>query len=858
MTFSLHRYVAVAVRSRLLLYSTTSSRLVRFCHLGEAERITSFTLSKANPQDILISTYGGILLAWNWTTGTEAKRWKYGQNLLSVSDFDSNKGDDPYGRFLAITGGPGRQRKLSLASVADPDTGDLDYKLLLEFQSSSSTVKYLPEAHCVVLHAHNKLILGQVIQKRKKAVGDRFFWREVALPETVTCMDTRCCLIDTATGESYWAVNIILGCKSGTMLIYEDLMAQLLSRERQDNPSAILSRRLHWHREAVLAVKWALDGNYILSGGHETVMVIWQLDSGHKQFLPHLSASIQNISVSSTGSEYALHLADNSIIVLSASELQPTAYFGGLSLGKSRHAGKHPKKVPAAMQLDDTAQVLLAVPADHSTNSESSRNATLLQTYDLDLHKHVGRQALTRNNITTININPTGERIQEPDVTHLQVSFDAAWLATVDEWMQPAEDAKCLDPTIDSATSLRREIFIKFWAKNKQSRSWELVTKIDCSQSTWGGPEHSVLDLRTNPQRLEFATISDTGLVTLWTPKRRQRNGIPVTDGNGTQLYTWTSSHEVNVARASSAHHLRISPTRSSLAYSGDGSVLVIASNQTALVTFVDPQGGKIRHVQAGSYPAAYSQVAFLDHYLVTLGRDLRVYNSVSGGLLWALALDTSVRGVALTTNRLDKTFAVSLKVPWIASDRKSDDKEDHRPDSERRDGQFSTKTRLLVFQAHQVQPLYMKTMDHNIEILLPLDKESGYLIIDHTQEILRLQPRGEAERAHHKRQLALLEYQQLQQVQGETEEDQDPAMKPVLALEALKQDWSASAGQGQQQNHHLEDERTDEAEPGDGFQTTHKTQASLAQVFEQSGTSKLPVRSLFERFIGAVHGDSN
>lgn len=44
----------------------------------------------------------------------------------------------------------------------------------------------------------------------------------------------------------------------------------------------------HWHAHAVSSVIFNSDGTYMLSGGLEAVLVIWQLESGVKRFLPRL------------------------------------------------------------------------------------------------------------------------------------------------------------------------------------------------------------------------------------------------------------------------------------------------------------------------------------------------------------------------------------------------------------------------------------------------------------------------------------------------------------------------------------------------------------------------------------------
>ncbi len=103
-------------------------------------------------------------------------------------------------------------------------------------------------------------------------------------------------------------VDLVVGDVKGAIFLHNDLLAKLvLSQESSTLPPgfSIMPRKLHWHRQAVL-------------------------DTGKHQFLPHMSATIQNVVVSPSGSSYAVQLADNSAMVLSTAELEPTANISGI------------------------------------------------------------------------------------------------------------------------------------------------------------------------------------------------------------------------------------------------------------------------------------------------------------------------------------------------------------------------------------------------------------------------------------------------------------------------------------------------------------------------------------------------
>jgi NET1-associated nuclear protein 1 (U3 small nucleolar RNA-associated protein 17) len=89
-----------------------------------------------------------------------------------------------------------------------------------------------------------------------------------------------------------------------------------------------------------------------------------------------------------------------------------------------------------AVNPANSTEVFFAVPSSqprHNKNDEGFRPEPYLQTFDLANDRAKGRQALTRNNATEPNVAPDGRQIKEPTVTHIQVSHDGEWLATIDE-----------------------------------------------------------------------------------------------------------------------------------------------------------------------------------------------------------------------------------------------------------------------------------------------------------------------------------------------------------------------------------------------------------------------------------------
>lgn len=94
---------------------------------------------------------------------------------------------------------------------------------------------------------------------------------------------------------------------------------------------------LHWHAHAVSALAFTPNGAYLLSGGEEAVLVIWQLHTGKKEFVPRVGAPIASIAVSravAAEEEYLLGLADATFAFVNAGRLKISRTVARIKLGR--------------------------------------------------------------------------------------------------------------------------------------------------------------------------------------------------------------------------------------------------------------------------------------------------------------------------------------------------------------------------------------------------------------------------------------------------------------------------------------------------------------------------------------------
>jgi NET1-associated nuclear protein 1 (U3 small nucleolar RNA-associated protein 17) len=497
-------------------------------------------------------------------------------------------------------------------------------------------------------------------------------------------------------------------------------------------------------------------GNYIISGGTETVLVLWQLDTGKQQFLPHMTATIQNVTVSPSGSSYGVQLADNSTMVLSVAELTPTANIAGIqarileyedpvdsSVRRVEEDSFQPalfQHTSAVVNPANPSQLLLGVgPTQRvSHNKPLITSIPYLQTFDLGTGHGESRQALARTNITNINIAPNAHQISEPRVVHMQTSFDGTWLATVDEWIPPKRDLDFIGhqgKDLEGERRQRREVFLKFWQWSKENGDWELVTRIDAPHaSTDASGAGRILDLAADPSSTRFSTIGDDAVVRIWSLKMRKRDGIPVRWKDGTALRNWNCQHSVSIGKSEFLNENARPPLDACVAFSEDGSVLAAACGKQndGLLHLLDPELGTVRSSRTGLFEGPILKMEFLGQDLITVSDRIVVYDLVVDDIRCGIQLAPAVTSLStqqkmemvhLAVDRRSQTFAVALPATFAS----------HTYGEQSLLNRYSE---LAVFHQDRLKPVFVESFSTLITTLLPAVGSEGYLVLDSAAEI--------------------------------------------------------------------------------------------------------------------------
>ena len=469
----------------------------------------------------------------------------------------------------------------------------------------------------------------------------------------------------------------------------------------------------------------------------ETVMVLWQLETGNPQFLPHLTAAIRAIVVSPSGTLYGVRTSDNAAMVLSTANLEPTVSVQGIQLPGPPTPRSLSYPV-TALQSSGSLRILFAAPA---TTDQSSASATYLQTVDASTGSTLGKQALTRTNVTDRNVNPEGVQLTEPNVALLEVSRDGKWLATVDQWVPPKQDLDYLALDEQEQESLqlsKMEIYLRFWSWNEDSKTWELGARVDAPHLDANGASSTtgrVYNVVSEPTNSGFITFGSDNMAKFWAPKIRYRHGQEVHDAAGVGLKNWVCRATVPVPRPLSyANESTVSNVVAKMAVSADGSLLVIAQQTGAevLVSLIDANSGSVCWSRKDLVTSSILSVGIVDRYLILLFKNI---------LIWDLVKDTVHRNLPLETSDVSEqslradtqlaidhqtgTFAVSTATSFAGKKPKGG-KSLHA---------------LAIFDVKTASKLCSIDLSHPIQALIPAVQRKGYYYIDSLANIRLITP---------------------------------------------------------------------------------------------------------------------
>ncbi|KIK94037.1 hypothetical protein PAXRUDRAFT_12297 [Paxillus rubicundulus Ve08.2h10] len=650
------------VGSNIKIHSTSSGKVIstlpRSQDEGHTEIITSATLSAQSKFQLITASLDGTIKIWDFLEGVLLRTIDLDQGIHHVCTHEKIK---DYVFVGAI------KKKKSASTSQNPRPGRLTkgmeescivLRVSLKTQGTSSPTKAQKSSQVIPV-GKTRTTTGLAVS----ASGDRLIavaghkayvaqtsnlksgFTKFVSPEALTCLAVHPSEEYFATGDTKGVVRL--------WYCLESNLVKVVGVEKTSQTST-----LHWHAHAVSSVAFTLNGAYLLSGGEESVLVIWQLHTGKREFVPRVGSPIKSIAVSPARvaeEEYLLGLADASHAFVSSSTLKLSRIFARIKLGipvscSSCHRTlPHNAIDPGVSGPMPSSSTPLAFHQPSETLVLPSSHPSSLQTYSPFTFTLIAELEVSPSN----RVSRRDEKALEPArVERAVISSSGDWMATIDRR--------------EGDESFRGEIYLKFWCWDKKTAFWILNTRIDRPH---GLARVTSLSFSPGVEGMQVLTTGEDGNVKAWRirsvrDKKGNEEGECVietpnkcVDIDVEPAVSWTSRSSFGL-RSDIPRHA---------SWSQDGSVLAVANGSS--VVLHDPTTNAVQQSFICQECREPSQVHFIGpsgRYLAVIGVvDLVVWDVVTQSVIWHV--NNRWRYDALMSHPHEDTF-ITVSSPVLGS----------------------------------------------------------------------------------------------------------------------------------------------------------------------------------------------
>ncbi|KAM7495713.1 hypothetical protein LguiB_030322 [Lonicera macranthoides] len=365
----------------------------------------------------------------------------------------------------------------------------------------------------------------------------------------------------------------------------------------------------HWHSSEVMILFFSSDGAYMYSGGREAVLVVWQLDTGKKKFLPRIGAPLLYFLNSPDPSLSSMSCADNRIHLLKMPSMEILKSISGIKL---------PGSLPDVYKDSWSGSVF-----DHNAGLVAIRT----ENYCIQFYSLLDDHEVSEVQICQRNHQPSDEVTVV--VTLVALSQDGSVMSTVEKRL--------------SEEGIGGLLSLKFWACGSQSKDFSLSTIV------------------YEPHR-----DADVSAIAFHPTHR-----MAVSSSYGGDFKIWVSNHEIhqkdqmiqNLGWTCHAVGSYKKKPMTAAAFSADGSVLAVAAE--TVITLWDPEKNVLVAVIGESFePIVTLSFIGRSEYLVSASRgsnpQLSVWNMSKLSVSWSYKLQIE----AVASSVADDSFAILALLP--------------------------------------------------------------------------------------------------------------------------------------------------------------------------------------------------
>ncbi|KAJ3880820.1 WD40 repeat-like protein [Lentinula edodes] len=477
-------YYFVLVGSSVKIFATSTGQLVSTLSapsstIGASSEITSVVLNPLNIFQIITGSLDGTIRIWDYLDATLIRTLDIAQPIHHLCTHDKHQD------FVFVTvSRPSKPTK----KLAEDASSVLRISLKAADASAQSAAQkpsditplgkirfptglaISPSGNWLVATAGHKAYVANLL------IIKSGFTKYVS-PDRINCLAFH-------PVEDYFATGDVKGIIRLWYCLHEPTNVKVAGLEKKTQTASF-----HWHAHAVSSLAFTSNGAYLLSGGEESVLVIWQLHSGKKEFVPRLGAPIQTISITKTlhaGEEYLLSLKDATFVFVSASTLRISRSYSRVKLFPSDNSSSS-KYVPLAVHPISSTFI---IPSSHPSS---------VQMFSFASSKVVSELEISPSN----RVSRREEKPVEPSrVECTEISPSGDWMASID--------------THASTEDFQGEVYLKIWHWDQRTSLWILNTRIDRPHGL-----HKILAMSFSPrpragQESYLVTTGGDGAVKTW------------------------------------------------------------------------------------------------------------------------------------------------------------------------------------------------------------------------------------------------------------------------------------------------------------------------------------------------------
>lgn len=268
------KYILLANPKAVHVYSTDTSTLVRSLPTSQAAYITAYALSSTKPNQLYVADSSKMIILWDWVDGKKIGRWDIGATIRNMTVI-TQPGSTEDLVYCHETGDRDIVNVHALRTKASQSQTEV--KCILKSSASVTEMQVLLQGKYVILSTPDTVTVGKRLKTSKTAVQDfEYVWRELRFSKRVTTCSTyfrQPELSETGkkSGDHHRDVlDLAVGDEDGVIFLFEGILASFAALEssqkgkpRTDSAEDLRPKRYHWHRDAVGAVKWSLDGKML-------------------------------------------------------------------------------------------------------------------------------------------------------------------------------------------------------------------------------------------------------------------------------------------------------------------------------------------------------------------------------------------------------------------------------------------------------------------------------------------------------------------------------------------------------------------------------------------------------------------